>query len=157
MRMPSSELSSRRSMTPRRRLPWVPAPAKTWRARFRGRATRKHSGRSSRRPLTEERDQSETPRRPQSAAMTSRTFLRHSLDRATRRATTELDWLGSRRARADLAVFHEFHAPPYGGGNQFLLALVRELRRRGLSVELNRLSGGTPAALYNSFNFDFHR
>ena len=89
--------------------------------------------------------------------MTPRTFLQRSFDRATRRATTELDWLGSRRARADLAVFHEFHAPPYGGGNQFLLALVQELRRRGLSVELNRLSGGTPAALYNSFNFDFRR
>ena len=36
--------------------------------------------------------------------------------------------------------------PPYGGGNQFLLALVGELERRGLSVEVNRLSGGTPPA-----------
>src|SRR6476646_3780025 len=157
MWMPSIELSSRRSMTPQRRPPWEPGPAKRWRPRFRGSATRKQSGRSFRRPRTEERDQSEVPRRPESAAMTSRTFLRRSLDRARRRASTELDWLGSRRARADLAVFHEFHAPPYGGGNQFLLALVQELRRRGLSVELNRLSGGTPASLYNSFNFDFRR
>ena len=58
-----------------------------------------------------------------------------------RRARTEADWLRSRRGRADLAVFHEFAPPPYGGGNQFLLALVGELRRRGLVVELNRLSG----------------
>ncbi|MGZ4314348.1 MAG: glycosyltransferase family 4 protein [Gaiellaceae bacterium] len=74
-----------------------------------------------------------------------------------RRARTEADWLRSRRGRCDLAVFHEFAPPPYGGGNQFLLALVAELRRRGAVVELNRLSGGTPACLYNSFNFDFAR
>ena len=71
-----------------------------------------------------------------------------------------LDRLVSRvagRRAADVAVFHEFHAPPYGGGNQFLLALVGELERRGLTVEKNRVSGGTPSCLYNSFNFDFHR
>jgi glycosyltransferase involved in cell wall biosynthesis len=68
-----------------------------------------------------------------------------------------LDWLTSRRGRGDLAVFHEFHPPPYGGGNQFLLALVAEFRRRGLAVEVNRLSGRTPSCLYNSFNFDFRR
>src|SRR5438552_2660717 len=74
-----------------------------------------------------------------------------------RTAATERDLRRSRRGRGDLAVFHEFHAPPYGGGNQFLLALVAELRRRGLDVELNRISGATPACLYNSFNFDFRR
>jgi glycosyltransferase involved in cell wall biosynthesis len=74
-----------------------------------------------------------------------------------RRGRTEADWLRSRRDRADLAVFHEFQRPPYGGGNQFLLALVRELRGRGVAVEVNRLSGGTPACLFNSFNFDFGR
>jgi glycosyltransferase involved in cell wall biosynthesis len=70
---------------------------------------------------------------------------------------TELDRVRSRSTRSDLAVFHEFHDPPYGGGNQFLLALVRELRSRGLSIEIDRLSGHTPACLYNSFNFDFRR
>jgi glycosyltransferase involved in cell wall biosynthesis len=74
-----------------------------------------------------------------------------------RRLATERDRLLSRRGRSDVAVFHEFHQPPYGGGNQFLLALVGELQRRGLSVETNRLSGATPACLYNSFNFDFAR
>jgi glycosyltransferase involved in cell wall biosynthesis len=54
-------------------------------------------------------------------------------------------------------VFHEFHEPPYGGGNQFLLALVGEFERRGLAVETNQVSGLTPACLYNSFNFDFAR
>jgi glycosyltransferase involved in cell wall biosynthesis len=65
--------------------------------------------------------------------------------------------LFGRRPAADVAVFHEFHAPPYGGGNQFLLALVGELERRGLAVEKNRVSAQTRACLYNSFNFDFRR
>jgi glycosyltransferase involved in cell wall biosynthesis len=54
-------------------------------------------------------------------------------------------------------LFHEFHPPPYGGGNQFLIALVHELQSRSLRVESNRLSAGTQACLYNSFNFDFAR
>ena len=91
--------------------------------------------------------------------LTSRGFsrVRRTSGRVARPLRTQAAWLLSRRAAADLAVFHEFHAPPYGGGNQFLLALVGELERRGLRVERNRLSGGTPACLYNSFNFDFDR
>jgi len=73
------------------------------------------------------------------------------------RGRTEADWLRTRRGSADLAIFHEFRPPPYGGGNQFLLALVGELEGRGLRVEVNQLSGGTPACLFNSFNFDFAR
>jgi glycosyltransferase involved in cell wall biosynthesis len=84
-------------------------------------------------------------------------FVKVLLRTGVARARTELDWLGSRRAAADVAVFHEFHPPPYGGGNQFLLALVGQLRTGGLSVEINRVSGRTPACLYNSFNFDFAR
>ena len=87
------------------------------------------------------------------AAASVKVLLRSAL----RRAGTEVDWLRSRRDAADIAVFHEFHAPPYGGGNQFLLALVGLLRTRGVSVEVNRVSGRTPACLYNSFNFDFAR
>jgi glycosyltransferase involved in cell wall biosynthesis len=74
-----------------------------------------------------------------------------------RKAGTERDFRRSRKRGSDVAVFHEFHPPPYGGGNQFLLALVGELERRGLSVERNCVSGATPACLYNSFNFDFAR
>ena len=46
---------------------------------------------------------------------------------------------------------------PSGGGHQFLRALVRELEGRGLAVEVGPISGGTPACLFNSFNFDFRR
>lgn len=74
-----------------------------------------------------------------------------------RRARTELDWLRSRRGRADLALFHEFAPPPGGGGHQFLRALERELASRGLEVEENRLSAGTETCLFNSFNYDVER
>ena len=70
---------------------------------------------------------------------------------------TELDRIVSRRGRADLAVFHEYVPPPSGGGNQFVRALTGELEARGLVVERNRISGGTGACLFNSFNFDFRR
>ena len=89
--------------------------------------------------------------------MAGLSFVKGLLRNAARHARTEVDWAASRRASAGVAVFHEFHRPPYGGGNQFLLALVGELERRGLTVETNRLSGSTPACLYNSFNFDFRR
>jgi glycosyltransferase involved in cell wall biosynthesis len=82
---------------------------------------------------------------------------RRGAERALRPAGTNLVWLASRRGSADLAVFHEFVAGPWGGGNQFLRALVGELERRGLIVEANKLSGGTRACLFNSFNFDFRR
>lgn len=71
-----------------------------------------------------------------------------------RRSRTEAVWVATRRGRADLALFHEFESSPSGGGHQFLRALVGELERRGLVVEVNRLSAGTPACLFNSFNFD---
>ena len=75
-----------------------------------------------------------------------------------RHVATEVDRARyRRRGRADLALFHEFAPAPTGGGHQFLRALVRELERRGLEIELNRISAGTPACLLNSFNFDFRR
>lgn len=74
-----------------------------------------------------------------------------------RRARTEADRWSSRSGRADLALFHELAPPPAGGGHQFLRALVRELAGRGLEVEANRISGATPACLFNSFNFDVAR
>jgi len=89
----------------------------------------------------------------ESSAMGAKALVRVLL----RRAATERDFVRSRHARSDVAFFHEFHRPPYGGGNQFLLALRREFARRNLNVEVNRLSGQTPVCLYNSFNFDFAR
>lgn len=55
----------------------------------------------------------------------------------------------------EVAVFHRFQAPPYGGGNQFLLALVKELRGRGVDIRgTRRVTRRTRACLFNSINFD---
>ena len=91
--------------------------------------------------------------KPRAALVHARSLGR----RASAVAETEVTRLASRRDSADLAVFHEYAPPPSGGGNQFVAALVRELEGRGLDVEWNRISGGTPACLFNSFNFGFRR
>jgi glycosyltransferase involved in cell wall biosynthesis len=67
------------------------------------------------------------------------------------------DAIVSRIRGADVSIFHRFYRPPYGGGNQFLLALRGEFERRGLLVENNTISNTTRACLFNSFNFDFDR
>jgi glycosyltransferase involved in cell wall biosynthesis len=76
---------------------------------------------------------------------------------ARRTVTTEFDRARTRRSGRDLALFHEFEPAPAGGGHQFLRALVSELERRGLEIERNRISGKTPACLFNSFNFESSR
>ena len=83
---------------------------------------------------------------------------RRAAEAAARELTTEGARIRYRRSgTADLALFHEFAPPPTGGGHQFLRALVEELERRGLVVEVNRISAGTTTCLFNSFNFDFRR
>lgn len=77
--------------------------------------------------------------------------------RLLRPARTYVDWLASRRGGADVAVFHEYVPPPSGGGHQFIGALSRELQRRGVALESNRISAETRACLFNSFNFDAAR
>lgn len=77
--------------------------------------------------------------------------------RLLRPARTYVDWLSSRHGGADLSVFHEYVPPPSGGGHQFVHALSRELERKGLTLEANRISSGTRICLFNSFNFDASR
>ena len=57
----------------------------------------------------------------------------------------------------DVAIAHRFVRPPYGGSNQFLLALRGELQRRGLAVAPNRIGRRTRACLMNAFLFDSER
>jgi len=57
----------------------------------------------------------------------------------------------------DIAIFHRFRKAPYGGANQFLVALTGELRRRGIRVAANLIGPRTRAALLNSYAFDEDR
>jgi glycosyltransferase involved in cell wall biosynthesis len=65
--------------------------------------------------------------------------------------------LGRWLSGPEISIFHEFHKPPYGGGNQFLLALEKEFTRKGHDVARNKVGKNTKIALFNSFNFDFER
>jgi glycosyltransferase involved in cell wall biosynthesis len=53
-----------------------------------------------------------------------------------------------------IAIFHKFQKPPYGGGNQFLLALTKELVRQGYDVRANTAGKNTQVILFNSFEID---
>jgi glycosyltransferase involved in cell wall biosynthesis len=56
-----------------------------------------------------------------------------------------------------LTFLFEFHKPPYGGGNQFLLALREQFEKNGFCVATNSYSRNTRACLFNSFNFDISK
>jgi glycosyltransferase involved in cell wall biosynthesis len=79
------------------------------------------------------------------------------LKRVTWRAGVERDAWRARRRPADLSVFHDFRPSPAGGGSQTLRAILGEMERRGVRVELHAISPGSRAVLFNSFNFDFAR
>jgi glycosyltransferase involved in cell wall biosynthesis len=49
-----------------------------------------------------------------------------------------------------LGLWHTFQKPPYGGGNQFMLALRGELQKQGARVVSNRLSSRVDVHICNS-------
>lgn len=55
-----------------------------------------------------------------------------------------------------MSLWHEFHKPPYGGGNQFMLALRSALEKRGVRIRINELNSSVDVHLCNSawFNID---
>lgn len=77
--------------------------------------------------------------------------------RLLRATTLAADLVRARFHAADIAVFHTFVPPPYGGGNQFLRALWDEWQRRGWRLENNTVSPATRACVFNAFNFDLVR
>lgn len=53
-----------------------------------------------------------------------------------------------------VSLWHEFHKPPYGGGNQFMMALRSALKLQGVRVVVNRMSEDVDVHLCNSAWFD---
>lgn len=60
----------------------------------------------------------------------------------------------SKRRKKKVAIFHTFHKPPWGGGNQFMIALRKYLRRFDCKISENKIDNNTMAALVNSIWFD---
>jgi glycosyltransferase involved in cell wall biosynthesis len=72
-------------------------------------------------------------------------------------AALRRDASAARTRHAELALFHDFAPAPAGGGHQTLRAVLGEMKRRGLGVEIGAASRATRAVLFNSFNFDMRR
>lgn len=53
-----------------------------------------------------------------------------------------------------VSLWHKFFEPPYGGGNQFMLALRKALRKAGVNVCDNELDDRIDAYVLNSVQFD---
>lgn len=53
-----------------------------------------------------------------------------------------------------ISLWHEYHKPPYGGGNQFMLALRKALERAGVKVAINKTRSDIDVHICNSAWFD---
>lgn len=62
--------------------------------------------------------------------------------------------LFSRFSRCEVGLFHAFKKPPYGGSNQFFLALKKEFTRRKFVVGENIIGPNTKIAILNAFAFN---
>lgn len=73
-------------------------------------------------------------------------ILRKSVARLTGRS---LPGLGVK-----ICLWHEFHKPPYGGGNQFMLALKKGLHNLGVDVVSNQLDNSIDVHICNAVWFN---
>ncbi len=56
-----------------------------------------------------------------------------------------------------VGLWHTFFKPPYGGGNQFMMALRKGLSAKDVDVRENELREGIDAYVLNSIHFDVDR
>lgn len=56
-----------------------------------------------------------------------------------------------------VSIWHKFVIPPWGGGNQFLLALKKSMSNNNLNVQENIINEYTKACLINAISFDLNK
>ncbi len=56
-----------------------------------------------------------------------------------------------------ISLWHEFHKPPYGGGNQFMMALQNAMEGLGVRTVTNKLSSSVDVHICNSCWFDYKK
>lgn len=88
-----------------------------------------------------------------SAFVACRSFLSKSAAFVRKRMGRE----SQKREGICFSLWHEFHKPPYGGGNQFMLALRNGLKKAGAKVVTNRFSDEVDVHICNSAWFDWSR
>lgn len=67
----------------------------------------------------------------------------------------KLDCISQKKFKVSL--WHEFKKPPYGGGNQFMLALEKGLIAQKIKVKHNTLNTNIDVHVLNSIHFDVKR
>lgn len=60
----------------------------------------------------------------------------------------------SMKGKTVVGLWHTYHKPPYGGGNQFMLAMRKELLRQGVAVVENQILDNINYYFLNSIHFD---
>ena len=70
------------------------------------------------------------------------------------RAALALGFKKINYSQKTISIFREFHKPPYGGGNQFMLALKGEFEKLGIRVLNNEVGHFVDAYLFDSIWFD---
>jgi hypothetical protein len=56
-----------------------------------------------------------------------------------------------------VSLWHQFHKPPYGGGNQFMMALQTAMDGMGVRTVTNKLSASVDVHICNSCWFDYKK
>ena len=56
--------------------------------------------------------------------------------------------------KKEISIFHHFKTGPYGGANQFVVALQQHLQSNGVKVLQNKITRKTSAILLNAFLFN---
>jgi glycosyltransferase involved in cell wall biosynthesis len=77
--------------------------------------------------------------------------------RTTSKWTDSFYRISSRKQRDNqksISMLREFHKPPYGGGNQFMLALKAEFEKMGICVLNNEINPYVDAYLFDSIWLD---
>jgi len=65
--------------------------------------------------------------------------------------------VGDQSEDLTVGLWHTFFKPPYGGGNQFMMALRKALSKQHINVRENELEEGIDAYVLNSIHFDVDR
>lgn len=56
----------------------------------------------------------------------------------------------NKRRTYKIALFHTFHKPPWGGANQFMIALRKYLRKSGYKIIENKITNDTKVLLFSA-------
>ncbi len=96
------------------------------------------------------------PKKSVSCSMLDKALLRKDslVNKILRRMPTAVkkSYFFGRKVR--VGFWHEYHRPPYGGGNQFMLALRKAFESKGINVVDNRLGRDIDVYICNSAWFD---